>query len=233
MPPFTRPIYLGGSSTFSSSNPGTDNSFKLAVMGASSVGKSDIINKFINGTSPKCYWPTVQERYTKDMDVDGRHVVLDIFDTPGGYCFSYLRELAIVNADAFVLVYSVEDAVSFETVTLLRNLIAQQKPTGVPVLVVGNKADVTTTSRFMSKKKAHSMVTSVWQDDYMEISARDDSNISDIFTSVVIKACSVPSKPRRLTAPGALVSFKRRFSRLFKSDRQRRSPNKVQQVMYS
>ncbi|XP_046580583.1 ras-related protein Rap-2c-like [Haliotis rubra] len=131
----TRPSLVGTSHIFTSFNTDADDSFTIAVMGAAAVGKSVLINKFINGTSPTCYWPTVQERYTKHMDIDGRHVVLDIFDTPGGYCFSYLREVAIANADAFVLVYSVKDEASFETLAILRDMIVQQKPPGVPIIV--------------------------------------------------------------------------------------------------
>lgn len=119
MPPCSHPKLLIGSPIFTSSSPETENSLKIAVMGAAAVGKSVIINKFIHSTYPRCYWPTVQERYTKVIDVDGRHIILDIIDTPGGYCFSYLKELAIANADAFVLVYSVRDEASFETVSIL------------------------------------------------------------------------------------------------------------------
>ncbi|XP_067682637.1 ras-related protein Rap-1-like [Haliotis asinina] len=200
MQQFAWPSLVGTSHIFTSSTTNADDSFNIAVMGAPMVGKSVLINKFVNGTAPTCYWPTVQERYTKCMDIEGRRAVLDIFDTPGGYCFSYLRDVAIANADAFVLVYSVKDEASFETLTVLRDRILHEKLPDVPITVVGNKTDVPISSRFMSKNRAQSIITTVWQNEYKEISAKDDSNISDIFTTIGSMACTFISNQKRLRA---------------------------------
>ena len=100
------------SSSYSSSR--SDDSFRIAIMGAPAVGKTAMIHQFIHNRFLKGYWSTVQERYLTDMDINGKHVSLDIFDTPGSYCFSNVRQLAITNADAFVLVYSIFDETSFE-----------------------------------------------------------------------------------------------------------------------
>ncbi|XP_071115589.1 ras-related protein Rap-2c-like [Haliotis cracherodii] len=178
------------SSTFTSSTVGGD-TFRIAVMGAAAVGKTTIISQFVHGTFPRLYWPTVQERYTKDIDVNGNSVVLDIFDTPGGYCFSYLRELAIANADAFVLVYSVADEASLETVANLRDMIVQRNPAGVPIIVIGNKTDlIPAAPRFMSSEKTEYMVNVGWQHTYKEVSVKDSSNVSDIFREIAIQTQS-------------------------------------------
>ncbi|XP_046377348.2 ras-related protein Rap-2c-like [Haliotis rufescens] len=178
------------STTFTSSTFRGD-TFRIAVMGAAAVGKTTIISQFVHGTFPRLYWPTVQERYTEDIDVNGKSVVLDIFDTPGGYCFSYLRELAIANADAFVLVYSVGAEASLETVANLRDMIVRQKPAGVPIVVVGNKTDlIPATPRFMSSEKTECMVNVGWQHTYMEVSVKDSSKVSDIFREIAIQTQS-------------------------------------------
>lgn len=72
------------------------------------------------------------------------HLTLDILDTSGSYEFPAMRALSMSSADAFVLVYTVTDASTFEEVRALRNQIYEIKgTTHVPIVVVGNKIDLT------------------------------------------------------------------------------------------
>ncbi|XP_046551768.1 ras-related protein Rap-1b-like [Haliotis rubra] len=202
--------------SFNSSTSGSESSFRIAVMGASAVGKSAIVSQFVLGKFPRGYAATIQERYIRDIDVNGSHVVLDIFDTPGAYCFANVRRLAIANAEAFVLVYSVGDESSFENMAKMRDLIVQEKSDGVPILVVGNKSDLTTSDRFISKDKAYCMVTNGWNHRYMEASAKDNENILEIFQLIVSQTKSYFSeKSRRMTSPTA--ALKRLSCRLRRS----------------
>lgn len=68
---------------------------------------------------------------------------MDILDTSGAYEFPAMRALSISSADAFVLVYDVNDAATFEEVRALRDQIHETKSsTAVPIVVVGNKTDL-------------------------------------------------------------------------------------------
>lgn len=72
------------------------------------------------------------------------HLTLDILDTSGAYEFPAMRALSISSADAFVLVYDVTDATTFEEARALRDQIHETKcSTNVPIVVVGNKIDLT------------------------------------------------------------------------------------------
>lgn len=54
-----------------------------------------------------------------------------------------MRTLSISSADAFILVYDVTDASSFEEARLIRDQIHETKGTSaVPIVVVGNKIDI-------------------------------------------------------------------------------------------
>jgi len=54
-----------------------------------------------------------------------------------------MRALSISSADAFILVYDVTDATTFEEVRTIRDQIHETKATtAVPIVVVGNKIDL-------------------------------------------------------------------------------------------
>lgn len=110
-------------------------------MGAAKVGKSAIINQFLYGTFTPKYKRTVEEMHHGDFNVSGIHLTLDILDTSGSYEFPAMRDLSIKSADAFVLVYDVNDVNTFHEVKTLRALILNTKGV-VPIVVVGNKLDL-------------------------------------------------------------------------------------------
>lgn len=110
-------------------------------MGAAKVGKSAIINQFLYNTFTPKYKRTVEEMHHGDFNVSGIQLTLDILDTSGSYEFPAMRDLSIKSADAFILVYDVNDANTFLEVKTLRAQILSTKG-AVPIVVVGNKVDL-------------------------------------------------------------------------------------------
>jgi len=112
-------------------------------MGAAKVGKSSLICQFLYATFSPKYKRTVEEMHHGDFSVGGVTLTLDILDTSGAYEFPAMRALSMSSADAFILVYDVNDASTFEEVRALRDQIHETKGgTAVPIVVVGNKVDL-------------------------------------------------------------------------------------------
>lgn len=122
---------------------------KIVMMGAAKVGKSAIINQFLYNTFTPKYKRTVEEMHHGDFNVSGIHLTLDILDTSGSYEFPAMRDLSIKSADAFVLVYDVNDSNTFLEVKTLRAQILSTKG-AVPIVVVGNKIDLVETKQEVS-----------------------------------------------------------------------------------
>lgn len=119
------------------------------MMGAAKVGKSAIINQFLYSTFTPKYKRTVEEMHHGDFNVSGIQLTLDILDTSGSYEFPAMRDLSIKSADAFVLVYDVNDSNTFLEVKTLRAQILSTKG-AVPIVVVGNKIDLVETEQEVS-----------------------------------------------------------------------------------
>ncbi|KAK0174778.1 hypothetical protein PV327_010508 [Microctonus hyperodae] len=166
---------------------------KIVVMGAAKVGKSAIINQFLYNTFLPKYKRTVEEMHRGDFNVSGIQLTLDILDTSGSYDFPAMRELSIKSADAFVLVYDVNDASTFTEVEVLRSQIFSTKG-AVPIVVVGNKVDLLMESDEtgcdceVNSEKTRELVETEWENGFVEVSAKNNINISQVFKELLVQA---------------------------------------------
>ncbi|KAK6625240.1 hypothetical protein RUM43_005534 [Polyplax serrata] len=162
---------------------------KIVVMGSPRTGKSSIIQQFLSNTFSPKYKRTIEEMHIGDFDVNGVHLTLEILDTSGENEFPAMRNLSISNADAFVLVYDVCDASTFEDLQAIRDQILETKGSpNVPIVVVGNKLDLAVKSREVEFNTTESVVTVDWENGFVEASAKDGTNISKIFKELLNQA---------------------------------------------
>ncbi|XP_043929213.1 ras-like protein family member 11A [Protopterus annectens] len=122
---------------------------KIAVLGASGVGKTAMIVRFLTKRFIGDYESNTGNVYSRLVDVEGEQLSLHIQDTPcieaQGDCaaLSDLVSRCILWAEGFILVYSVTDYSSYESVRpLFQHLRKVHQNAKVPVVIVGNKGDL-------------------------------------------------------------------------------------------
>ncbi|XP_066981860.1 ras-related protein rapA isoform X1 [Macrobrachium rosenbergii] len=169
------------------SNESKKKRYRIVVMGAAKVGKTAIINQFLYDQFTPKYTRTVEEMHHGEYEVSGMSLTLDILDTSGSYEFPAMRELSINTADAFILVYAINDADSFEEVRNLREIIMNTKKKTVPIVVVGNKRDMED-QRAVPTEAAETIVLLNWENGFLEASAKDNLNVLHIFKELLNQA---------------------------------------------
>lgn len=162
---------------------------RIVIMGAAGVGKTSIVEQFLYDRFPLDHVPTVEEMHCNVYDVSGSTLTLDLLDTSGSYEFPAMRRLAIKTADAFILVYSIDNMESFSYVSSIRELIMEirQGDETIPIVVVGNKCDLED-QRAVRNEIIESVVTIDWENGFVECSAKENVNILKIFKTVLQQA---------------------------------------------
>ncbi|XP_045211662.2 ras-related protein Rap-2c-like [Mercenaria mercenaria] len=154
--------------------------YRVVFMGTSGVGKSSIINQFINNKFTEIHKETVEELHRHSMKFETVSVDIDILDTSGSYQFPAMRKLAIATGDAFVLVYSVTNAESFETVKSLREEIKEHThDRKYSIVVVANKTDLGDVTGEHAVNE--SVVCMDWEEKFVTTSAKTGENIDTVF----------------------------------------------------
>ncbi|XP_017109734.1 ras-related protein Rap-2b isoform X1 [Drosophila bipectinata] len=165
---------------------------KIVVMGSAKVGKTSIITQFLYNTFSTKYKRTIEEMHQGNFSIAGVSLTLDILDTAGSYEFPAMRALSISSADAFILVYDVTDATTFEEVRAIRDQIHETKATtAVPIVVVGNKIDLLAdgeTEREVEYATTESVVTVDWENGFVEASAAINENVTQVFKELLAQA---------------------------------------------
>ncbi|KAH9413074.1 hypothetical protein DERP_006760 [Dermatophagoides pteronyssinus] len=161
--------------------------FKVAVFGSSRVGKTSIVRRILpTSTFVEEHIPTVEELHqvefkTRNSDMT---IMLDLLDTSGTYPFPAMRDLAIQTADAFILVYAVDDQESLDEVCRLKeHIIKLRGPNIPPLVVVANKIDLTE-SRVIDVNLIDSIISIDWEFGHVECSAKNDENIKRILSQL-------------------------------------------------
>ncbi|CAK9783402.1 ras-related protein 2 [Cutaneotrichosporon oleaginosum] len=172
--------------------------FRVAIMGSGGVGKSAIVLRFMNGEFLDMYDPTIEDSYRKQFDVDGQPCVLDILDTAGTDQYLTFNDLFIRDSHGLVLVFSLTQRDTLEDLYRVRQDIERLKASEgqhVPMVIVGNKTDL---ELYHDVRGVEGMKLAADAGcEYIETSARHNTNIDDVFAAVVRQIRIHPLLERR------------------------------------
>ncbi|XP_054459201.1 ras-like protein family member 11B [Anoplopoma fimbria] len=122
---------------------------KMAVIGGSGVGKTALVVRFLTRRFIGDYERNAGNLYSREVQVDGDQVTIQVQDTPGVEMTDNSINLpdhvtcSIQWADAVVLVYSVTDRRSFDLIEQLHRQVLRTGGANVPpVILLANKADL-------------------------------------------------------------------------------------------
>ncbi|XP_050392339.1 ras-related and estrogen-regulated growth inhibitor [Patella vulgata] len=116
---------------------------KIAVVGASGVGKSALAVRFLTKRFIGEYDQSNDAKYKCTTCIEGETVAFELLDTRSNNDDNGTRDDVLRWADGFMLVYSVTSRDSFDALIEIQKKIEEtKKGVHVPISVVGNKSDL-------------------------------------------------------------------------------------------
>ncbi|KAM9999130.1 hypothetical protein ACTFIZ_002689 [Dictyostelium cf. discoideum] len=157
----------------------------ICISGEPGVGKSSIVQQFVNNDFSTQYTPTLEDFYNYELSLDEEIINLEIIDTAGQEEFCNLKNNYILNGNAFVIVYSICCKGSFKEVkNIIDNIINIKDCQNIPIIIVGNKIDIDEKERKVSTLEGKNLAKQL-NCMFVETSAKENLNISKIFATLV------------------------------------------------
>lgn len=169
---------------------------KLLMLGDSGVGKSSLMIRFTNATfSEQMMGTTGIDMRVKDLDIQNRHVKIQIWDTAGQERFHSIARTYYCGAHGIILTYDVNDRTSFNNIpNWLEDIRKNTKE--VFILLVGNKIDL---HKVVSDNEVKEFADKA-SIPFIMTSAKNDENVQDAFVNLIetILKSGIVIKPEKM-----------------------------------
>ena len=157
-----------------------DISFKIIVIGDSSVGKSCLTTQAVRNNFIEFYQATVGfEFLTFNLRINSNVVKLQIWDTCGQEVYKSLISNFYRNCSLALIVYAINNRNTFEHAENWLNDLKNQSNPNVRVFLVGNKSDLEN-ERVVSREDGEKFKEEKNLDKFIETSAKTGENARNV-----------------------------------------------------
>ena len=168
--------------------------YKLIFLGDQNVGKSCILNRFMNDTFTEEYQATIGLDFqSKNVQIDNQDIHLLLYDTAGQEKFRSLIPMYTRDSNIILLVYEINNKDSFIHLPDWLNDLSNVNKDDVIFALVGNKIDLEE-KREVSTEEGKSYAE---QNGFIfhEVSAKTGDGFSDLFYKDLFEKIRIKFRP--------------------------------------
>ncbi len=168
--------------------------YKLIFLGDQAVGKSCILNRFMNDTFSEEYQATIGLDFqSKNIQIDNQDINLLLYDTAGQEKFRSLIPMYTRDAKIILLVYDITSKESFNHISDWLKDLTTVKKEEVIFALVGNKIDLddkreVTYEEGENFAKEHEYI-------FSEISAKTGDGFQELFYKNLFEKIRIKLRP--------------------------------------
>ena len=176
--------------------------YKLVLLGASAVGKSSLVLRFVKGQFQEFQESTIGAAFlTQQVTIQETTIKFEIWDTAGQERYHSLAPMYYRGAQAAVVVYDITSMESFERAKDWVKELQRQGNPNVVIALAGNKLDMVET------REVDRALGQNYADEngliFTETSAKTAANVNELFVAIAEK---LPKQPK--AAPKTPVASK-------------------------
>jgi small GTP-binding protein len=160
--------------------------YKVVMLGESGTGKTSLLEKLISGIFSAIVSPTVGAAYVKTtIQMPGRSVTMNIWDTAGQEKFQSLIPLYIRNAHGLVFVFDVSSDPHLQGLATVYSCVDDQITADMQLVLCANKIDL------VPQSDLHLEVAEAWGRNHgmemVQTSAFTGYGVLEMFTKIAEK----------------------------------------------
>ena len=168
--------------------------YKLIFLGDQSVGKSCILNRFMNDTFSEDYQATIGLDFqSKNVQIENQDIHLLLYDTAGQEKFRSLIPMYTRDANIILLVYDISVKESFTHLPDWIKDLTNVNLNDVIFALVGNKIDLTD-KRVVTTEEGEQFAQEQ-KCIFQEVSAKTGEGFSDLFYKQLFEQIRIKFRP--------------------------------------
>ena len=127
---------------------------KFVIIGETQVGKTSLINQYLNNQFEGDYLMTIgNDKTTKEITIDEKKVTLEIWDTIGHETLRAANKIFMKNTNIALMVYDITNRDSFDNLNqFYEELISINTENKMIIGVTANKSDSYENVKLIKKK---------------------------------------------------------------------------------
>ena len=160
--------------------------FKLCIFGDGGVGKTTLIQRYLEGVFKATFRETVgMDFYLKKLELDGKKISLQVWDFGGEEKFRFLLPGAVSGANGCIFLYDITRYLTFKNLDnwlSVFNESNKEQGQTVSTILVGSKLDLVET-RVVAEVDAVNF-SKANGFNYIECSSKSGENVEAVFTKI-------------------------------------------------
>ena len=165
---------------------GTNLSYKFLVLGDQMIGKTSVLERYVNNTFKSNYLTTIgMDKRFKRLEINNTDVDVFITDTAGEERFRSLTKMFYKGADGIFVGFSLVEPKTLESIDYWISQINENTSKDYPISLVlfGNKCD--DKDHIQVKQEDIDAIKKKYDLTYFETSAKENINIQNLFEYLI------------------------------------------------
>ncbi|MHA1278867.1 MAG: Rab family GTPase [Candidatus Helarchaeota archaeon] len=173
-------------------------SYKISVVGDKAVGKTSLIDRFVNHKFEENYIATMGVSITlKDLQVGDIPVQIMLWDIGGSEKWDRVRNMFYRGSNGVILVYDVTRPATFLNLTHYLQDMEESVHKKIPFILIGNKIDLKDLNK-VQPDIAENLMKDANAVAFYETSAKNGQNVEVSFQKIA-EACLKISRKIKIT----------------------------------
>ena len=154
--------------------------FKMVLIGDSSVGKTNILSKYLKGTFDESSKATVGVEFgTKNIKINDKKIKIQIWDTAGQERYRSITSAYYRGAKGAFIVYDITRQDTFDNIDKWVKDLKTNGDKNTVIMLIGNKSDLED-KRQVSTEEGQELADKYGML-FFETSAKNGQNVEEIF----------------------------------------------------